>query len=189
MKATYKDFIGIYENAFPKEYCDFIITTFKKHQDASNDRPILDGENGFQAKAMGLTPYLDDNSLKAFYNCMEDIVKQYINKYRQLIVETRAGYEIADFKVQQTKPSEGYHMWHSEFDPSPRHCIRWGVWALYLNDIEEGGETEFLYQSRRIDARMGRVMFCPAGYTHTHRGNPPLTGDKYCITTWLEFTH
>ena len=24
-------------------------------------------------------------------------------------------------------------------------------------------------------------------FTHTHRGNPPLTADKYIITTWVEF--
>jgi len=26
-----------------------------------------------------------------------------------------------------------------------------------------------------------------AGYTHTHRGNPPLKDTKYIITGWVEF--
>lgn len=26
-----------------------------------------------------------------------------------------------------------------------------------------------------------------AGFTHTHRGNPPISGTKYIITGWVEF--
>ena len=31
MKSIYKDFIGIYENAFPKEYCQYLIDIGKKN--------------------------------------------------------------------------------------------------------------------------------------------------------------
>ena len=57
----------------------------------------------------------------------------------------------------------------------------------YLNNVEEGGETEFLYQSRRIKPKQGTIVICPASFTHTHRGNPPLKGDKYMINGWIEF--
>jgi len=58
---------------------------------------------------------------------------------------------------------------------------------LYLNDVEEGGETEFLYVKRRVSAKKGRFVLWPAGFTHTHRGNPPLSGEKYIMTGWVEF--
>ena len=58
---------------------------------------------------------------------------------------------------------------------------------VYLNDVEEGGETEFLYQSRRIKPKQGTMVICPASFTHTHRGNPPLKGNKYMINGWIEF--
>jgi hypothetical protein len=58
---------------------------------------------------------------------------------------------------------------------------------LYLNTVTEGGETEFLYQSKRVKAEKGTIVLCPTGFTHTHRGNPPLTGTKYLMNTWLEF--
>ena len=57
----------------------------------------------------------------------------------------------------------------------------------YLNDVEEGGETEFLYQSKRVKSKKGRIVICPSGFTHTHRGNPPLKGNKYMINGWIEF--
>ena len=61
------------------------------------------------------------------------------------------------------------------------------VATLYLNTVEEGGETEFLYQSMRVSPVQGTMLLWPAPWTQTHRGNPPLKGTKYIITTWLEF--
>jgi hypothetical protein len=57
----------------------------------------------------------------------------------------------------------------------------------YLNDVEEGGETEFLYQKKRVKPVKNRVVVWPAGFTHTHRGNPPLSNAKYIITGWVEW--
>ena len=58
---------------------------------------------------------------------------------------------------------------------------------LYLNDVKEGGETEFLYQHKRYQPKEGTLLIFPAGFTHTHRGNPPISNDKYIVTGWLEF--
>ena len=55
----------------------------------------------------------------------------------------------------------------------------------YLNDVTEGGETEFLYQGKRVDAKQGRIVIWPAGWTHLHRGNPPLSNTKYILTGWI----
>jgi len=58
---------------------------------------------------------------------------------------------------------------------------------VYLNDVEEGGETEFLYQSMRVKPKQGTLVIWPAAFTHTHRGNPPLSNSKYIVTGWTEF--
>ena len=55
---------------------------------------------------------------------------------------------------------------------------------LYLNTIEDGGETEFLYQGKRVKAEQGKLLIWPAGFTHVHRGNPPLKESKYILTSW-----
>lgn len=60
-------------------------------------------------------------------------------------------------------------------------------YILYLNDVEEGGETEFLYYGKRIKPTAGTLLLWPAGFTHVHRGNPPLSGEKYILTGWVEY--
>ena len=58
---------------------------------------------------------------------------------------------------------------------------------VYLNDVEEGGETEFLYQQKRIPPTEGTLIIHPAGLTPAHRGNPPLAGVKNVINASMEF--
>ena len=31
------------------------------------------------------------------------------------------------------------------------------------------------------------LVIAPAGFTHTHRGNTPVGGDKYIATSWVLF--
>lgn len=84
--------------------------------------------------------------------------------------------------------SGGYHHWHSEIYPQNASCEslhRVLLWMVYLNDVAEGGETEFLYQGRKIAPKQGRLVIAPAGFTHTHRGNVAVSGDKYIATSWI----
>lgn len=84
----------------------------------------------------------------------------------------------------------GYPHWHSEIYPEDARCDplhRVLFYMYYLNDVTEGGETEFYFQKQRILPRQGRMVIAPAGFTHTHRGNVPRSGHKYIITSWLQF--
>jgi len=87
------------------------------------------------------------------------------------------------FKIQKTVPGGGYHVWHTE-NSGPGSAMRTFVFSVYLNDDFEGGETEFLHKSKRIQPKQGSALIFPAGYTHDHRGNPPLTGEKFFLTSW-----
>lgn len=90
-------------------------------------------------------------------------------------------------KLQKTRPSEGFHVWHAESTCLMYKC-RAISYILYLNDVSEGGETEFIHLSERVTPKAGRMLIFPAGWTHTHRGNPPLVEDKYIATGWMEYS-
>ena len=59
------------------------------------------------------------------------------------------------------------------------------AWMVYLNDVEEGGETEFLYQKLKVKPSKGTILIWPGCYTHLHRGNTPMT-NKYIATGWWQ---
>ena len=40
-------------------------------------------------------------------------------------------------------------------------------------------------QHRRVQPKKGLLLIWPAYFTHKHRGNPPLKGEKYIATGWI----
>ena len=84
----------------------------------------------------------------------------------------------------------GYPYWHCELypkDASAETLHRHVLWTIYLNDGFDAGETEFLYQQRKIVPKAGSLLIAPAAFTHTHRGNRPAGADKYIATSWILF--
>ena len=84
----------------------------------------------------------------------------------------------------------GYPYWHCELyprDPRAETLHRHLLWTLYLNDGFADGETEFLFQQRKVAPRAGDLLIAPTAFTHTHRGNRPRGGDKFIATSWILF--
>jgi hypothetical protein len=84
----------------------------------------------------------------------------------------------------------GYHHWHSECYPREENCEtlhRVLLFMFFLNTVDEGGQTDFYYQQRSVQPKAGRMVIAPAGFTHTHKGNVPVSGDKYIVTSWILF--
>lgn len=100
-------------------------------------------------------------------------------------------FRIGEINAQKyEKGSGGYPYWHSEVYPQKGHndaLHRNLLFMFYLNDIEQGGETDFYYQDISIQPKAGRMVIAPAGFTHTHRGNIPQSDDKYILTSWILF--
>ncbi len=84
----------------------------------------------------------------------------------------------------------GYPYWHCELYPREANAEtlhRHLLWTVYLNDGFDAGETEFLFQARKVAPRTGALLMAPTAFTHTHRGNRPEGGDKFIATSWILF--
>lgn len=73
------------------------------------------------------------------------------------------------------------------FDSIGPVCNRYLVFLWYLNDVEEGGETEFVDLGRRVEARAGRLLMFPPYWMFQHAGLPPRSNDKYILSTYFLF--
>jgi hypothetical protein len=195
MNVKHEQFIGVYENAFSEEYCQKAIKYFEDMRGAGFAYTRQRTENTIKLKKDDESLFSHDeeiinlnytSTLQHEFNHLfwGKAYKDYVDNYSILMdSDKHASYAI---KLQKTVPGGGYHMWHYE-SSTRAECNRLLAWMLYLNDVEEGGETEFLYLHKRIKPKAGTLLIWPTGFTHTHRGNPPLSGDKYIITGWVEF--
>ena len=71
---------------------------------------------------------------------------------------------------------------------APKAANRMLVGMVYLNDVKDGGETEFYYQKLKIKPKRGTLVIWPAYFTHLHRGNKPISNSKYIINMWANPT-
>jgi len=100
-------------------------------------------------------------------------------------------FRLAPVNAQKYEKGKGnYGYWHSEIypQPGPNDALhRMLLFIFYLNDVEEGGETDFYYQNKSVKPKAGSMVIAPCGFTHTHRGNIPISSDKYILTSWMMF--
>lgn len=177
------NFIRTYDNILTVEECNELINWFEFSSTAGllHRRTSNDG----LARQDHQIP-LDANRpqwAEAIYQKMGPCVSAYANDFPWLQELTLISSICI---MQSTTPltGDGYHTWHCE-KSSYSNSDRVLAWILYLNDVEEGGETEFLYQGIRVKPKAGTLAVWPAGFTHVHRGNPPLDKKKYVISGWL----
>lgn len=188
------DFIGIFDDVLPEGICERYIEYFQEldalgfiadRMKFQNKAPHIMSDRATGLLGSGFIyetkiPYILHDFIKSFWdNCYQE----YIQKYSILDgIDTHQVYEV---KIQKTVPGQGYHVWHCE-TTNRSNCNRILTFILYLNDVQDGGETEFLYYPKRISPKKNRLILWPAGFTHTHRGNQPLSGEKYVLTGWIE---
>jgi hypothetical protein len=91
------------------------------------------------------------------------------------------------FQIQKYKANEGhYKAYHNDFaifDENPEY-YRILTFIFYLNDVDEGGETEF-WGKYKVKPVTGRLVIFPASWTYPHCGLMPISHDKYIITGWI----
>lgn len=186
------NFIGIFKNAYTKEFCEEVIkqyesmaasghgiTRFKSHGDlkTQKDDTQLFPDNIDYLPLRKTTREFNENFWEKFFPIYEQ---------EYAVLKDSGRHANYSFKVQKTKIGGGYHIWHYE-SGNRELCNRLLTWMVYLNDVHEGGETEFLYQHIRVKPEQGTLVIWPAAFTHAHRGNPPLSNEKYIVTGWTEF--
>lgn len=190
-----EDFIGVYENAFTADYCNAAIQKMERAFNSGYGYNRQKSENVGKFKKDDLQIYPSDvitaSSVfdEEFGNIFNDVFwgkcyADYAERYSAL--NELDEHTIYGSKLQRTHVGQGYHTWHSEHAKG-ENADRILAYIVYLNDVEEGGETEFLYQHKRVKPKQGTLVIWPAGFTHTHRGNPPLSNTKYIMTGWVEY--
>ena len=176
------NFVRIYDNCLPVEDCNILIGEFEKAKQSSI---TTIHDPNMRRKDTSFLLYDSNKDLNDDFN---QILNKYITQYTDDFPLLK-DYKFVSFhnKMQETELSGGYHNWHCE-NNEIMTSSRILTWLFYLNDVDEGGETELLYQSIRVKPKAGRLVIFPAYFTHAHRGNPPISNTKYIATGWYHLT-
>jgi len=195
MKTEYKDFIGVFSDVFPEGFCEHLIAELERQKEngAGSNRQESEGvkkhiKNDFQihlnGKNLNFEFFNEKNPVNVFFNGLQKCYEEYSNEFSVL---KDININCNNIKLQKTTSGGGYHVWHSE-QGNGEQSNRGLVYMLYLNTLpkEANGETEFLYQQRRINPTANTMLLWPAAFTHAHRGNPVYgNNSKYVVTGWF----
>jgi len=188
-------FIGVYDGFITESMCDEVIKYFESQNNMQKSFTRLSSENAPSLFKKDTTVEINQNNLEEWFPNFKSLLVNFDISLRHYIDNSgiKSAYDNNQFqytimRIQKTLPTEGYHVWHVEKASKYEYCKRAMAFTIYLNDVEEGGETEFLYQSIRVKPKKGRIVIWPSGFPFIHRGNPPISGEKYLITSWMLFS-
>ena len=186
------DFIEVYDRVVPSRMCKKIIDYFENNKDLQfrgryvNHGELLRSPEIKDSTDMTLDLLDEIDPSVILRRTIQFYTDQYIHKYRSTFLISSFSAE-RKYNIQRYKPGQGYHVWHYE-DGGYENGDRCLVYSIYLNDIEDAGETEFLYLKKRIKPEENKIIIWPAGFTHTHRGNVVHGNQsKYIITGWFYY--
>ena len=179
------DFIEVYPGVLDAETCRRVINFFERSPAKIPSSTGVVGVMNPARRSHGVV--LDQESdaalFQTIFSALQRSFAAYVAKYGELRRHPSVFEAFGIYRYQNE--TEGYD-WHSDgMDPGLRY--RFVSAVLYLNTVRQGGETEFLYQKRKIAAQEGSVVLFPSGWTHIHRGCPPRSNPKYVLVTWTRY--
>ena len=186
-------FIYRKEGALSPELCNSFIESFE----ASDEKKpgVLYGPEGKSStggkKSTDLTfhpGYLEDKTwgplLSQLIPIIENAQSFYVSRYFDAFQKLDPFRVDSHFNMQRYLPNEGFSGWHCE-RAGLKHSNRILVWMVYLNDVTDGGETEFFYQKHWEEPKQGKLLIWPSDWLYLHRGVSSPTQTKYVLTGWF----
>ena len=191
-KISLENFIGVYDNFISDYDCEQAIEFFNQKEEFKKTITRVASENVEGVYKKDAQFFAEPKNVEVWVDTLKPLIFNFdiALKHYEKNTGIKQIYSVNEFiyttlKIQKTLPTEGYHVWHIEHTSGFDYSNRVMSFIIYLNDVEDGGETEFLHQSMRVKPKKNRIVIFPATFPYVHRGNPPLKGEKYILTSWM----
>ena len=184
---TNNNFIGCWQ--IDRKICDEIIAFYEE-----NLTDVRDGSSGGKidkqvksSKDISIRPnQLKENKYEVFLRYMhilKDCYADYMKQWPHLKTLFDS-VEVSNFNIQKYYTGGHFKKYHME-RTNILNSSRVFAWMTYLNSVNDGGSTDFLYYDLSIKPTTGKTLIWPAEWTHAHRGGIVNDGVKYIITGWF----
>ena len=183
-------FIGCW-NLEDSGLCNEIIQFFNNNKNLQKQGVTFVGKNLNVKSRIDISVNPNDLKNKKFA-----ILKRYINELHKCYLDYQNQWPflksilkdigIGRFNIGEYSVGDHFAALHSE-RTSLESLHRLFAWMTYLNDVDDGGQTNFNHYGIKIKPETGKTLIWPAEWTHAHTGEILKSGTKYIVTGWIHF--
>ena len=183
-------FIGCW-NLENNKLCNEITQFFENNKELQIQGITSDGKD-LKAKKTTDIP-VNPHDLK---NPKFEVLKQYIDELYKCFIDYQNQWpflksvikvvDVPGFNIQKYSRGDHFALLHSERTTLDT-LHRLFAWMTYLNDVDDGGQTNFSHYEIKIKPETGKTLIWPAEWTHAHTGEVLKSGTKYIVTGWIQF--
>jgi hypothetical protein len=184
-------YVKIFDNAFDKNFCDKLIKTFETLE--VNNSPTMRMSNYSWDK--DYRRFLEvnikqDSAFTDLINPYYSIIYQVYNQYKSIVNSDffPSKYALEDGRMKKYN-NDDYDQfgWHTDVGDKAS-ASRYLAMFVYLNDVDEGGETQFMSNlDFTIKPKCGTIVVFPPMWMYEHRGKKPISNAKYILSTYLHY--
>ena len=180
-------YVRWYDAAVSPEFCAQMVESFHRLSrfHTRNGRGVRPGLDHSAWTELDITPLSDAAFQGFFYHQIETYLARY-NADVGLSIAIPPTPVFAEIRMKRYAAGTD-ESFQPHFDSINEVADRYLVFLWYLNDVEEGGETEFVDLGLRVQARAGRLLMFPPYWMYQHAGLPPVSNDKYIVSTYMRF--
>lgn len=187
------DFIKVYDDVISEKLCKDIIYLYKVN---SHFHKKIDNQKRPKFTELNFTSNLDkmgdiagnvhSTILQNFRQTKNIYFSEVVSKAfdGSSFVPNKYGWEQLRIKHYLKKTDEFRE--HVDIGDA-NSAKRFVSFLLYLNDDFSGGETEFTTCGLTITPKSGRVVMFPPTWNFPHQGNRVSDGEKYILSTYLNY--
>ena len=131
---------------------------------------------------------LSNSKFKSLNNYIKELYKCFIDYQDQwpFVKSLVKDVDIGLFNIQKYLPGDHFSKVHTErSNIESSHRVL--AWMTYLNEVEDGGTTNFSHYDIKVKPETGKTLIWPAEWTHAHSGEVLNSGVKYIVTGWMHF--
>lgn len=182
-------YVRVYDDVFPKEFCDQLIERFDASMDSEamrkSDHKWEEDYRSF--KEIDITK---DQKFTEFLTPYYDRIKQVYSHYKSIVdnpfFPNTHAFEDARMKKYEANDYDQFG-WHIDVGDKASSS-RFLVMFAYLNDVEKGGLTRFQSENNfTVQPKCGRIVIFPPMFMYPHIGEKPISGSKYILSTYVHY--
>jgi prolyl 4-hydroxylase len=180
-------YVQVFDGALPTDFCTHLIDSFNEsaRMHVRNGKGFKPGLEGSQWTELDITPLTDMRFQAVFHQSISAHLAKY-NQALGLTIDIPPTRHFAELCIKRYATG-GVEQFQPHFDSINEVSNRYLVFLWYLNDVQSGGETRFCDLDMSVQARAGRLLVFPPYWMFQHAGMPPISNDKYILSTYMLF--